>query len=145
MESKIQHRDSPGGTEIMTLRFLCRGHKLDPCLGNLDPTCCKVWQKKIWHKWTYLWNRNRLTDVENRLVVASGRMGEGGLTGSLELADANYYIWTGTKIPWKSLSVAKKEGGKMQCLGLQKELSLLLSFTTSVNVLQLLLSLNFSL
>ena len=25
---------------------------------------------KIWHKWTYLWNRNRLTDKENRLVIA---------------------------------------------------------------------------
>ena len=25
---------------------------------------------KIWHKWTYLKNRNRFTDIENRLVVA---------------------------------------------------------------------------
>ena len=24
---------------------------------------------KIWHKWTYLWNRNRLTDIERRLIV----------------------------------------------------------------------------
>ena len=29
-------------------------------------------ESKIWHKWTYLWNRNRLTDIENRLVVAKG-------------------------------------------------------------------------
>ena len=32
-------------------------------------------ESKIWHKWAYLQNRNRLTDVENRLAVA---MGEGG-------------------------------------------------------------------
>ena len=25
---------------------------------------------KIWHRWTYLQNRNRLTDIDNRLVVA---------------------------------------------------------------------------
>ena len=28
-----------------------------------------------WHKWTYLWNRNKLTDIEKRLVIAKG---EGG-------------------------------------------------------------------
>ena len=39
---------------------------------------------------TYLQNRNRLSDIENRLVVGEG---EGvGQTGSLGLADANYYI-----------------------------------------------------
>ena len=35
-------------------------------------------ESKIWHKWTYLWNRNRLTDIENRLAVASGEVGVGG-------------------------------------------------------------------
>ena len=29
-------------------------------------------ESKIWHRWTYLWNRNRLTDLENELVVTSG-------------------------------------------------------------------------
>ena len=29
-------------------------------------------ESKIWHKRTYLPNRNRLTDIENRLVVAKG-------------------------------------------------------------------------
>ena len=33
-------------------------------------------ESKLLHKWTYLWNRNRLTDKENRLVVAGGG-GEG--------------------------------------------------------------------
>ena len=28
-------------------------------------------ESKIWHQWIYLWiNRNRLTDIENRFVVA---------------------------------------------------------------------------
>ena len=29
-------------------------------------------ESKIWCKWTYLWNRNLLTDIENRLVIAKG-------------------------------------------------------------------------
>ena len=29
-------------------------------------------ESKIWHKWTYLRNENRLADVENRFVVAKG-------------------------------------------------------------------------
>ena len=38
--------------------------------------------------------RNRLTDIENKLVVAKERWGEleGGKTGHLGLTDANYYI-----------------------------------------------------
>ena len=39
--------------------------------------------------------KNKLTDMENRLVVAEGE-GEGvGWTGSLGLIDANYCIWSG--------------------------------------------------
>ena len=34
--------------------------------------------KKKWYKWTYLQNRNRLTDLENELMVAGvGRRVEG--------------------------------------------------------------------
>ena len=29
-------------------------------------------ESKIWHKWTYLQNRNRLTDIENKLMVTKG-------------------------------------------------------------------------
>jgi len=37
-------------------------------------------------------NRNRLTDMENRFVIAKGE-GEGvGWTGSLGLVDANYCV-----------------------------------------------------
>ena len=32
-------------------------------------------ESKIWHKRTYMQNRNRLSDTENRLVVARGVAG----------------------------------------------------------------------
>ena len=52
-------------------------------------------ESKIWHKWTYLQNRNRFMVIKNRLVIAKEK-GEGvGWTGSLELVDANYYIYNG--------------------------------------------------
>ena len=34
-------------------------------------------EAKTWQKWIYLWNRNRLTDIENRLAVAKGKRGWG--------------------------------------------------------------------
>ena len=41
----------------------------------------------------HLGNKNRLTNIQNRLVVARGEGGEGEeWIGSLGLADANYYI-----------------------------------------------------
>ena len=52
-------------------------------------------ESKIWHKWAYLQNRNRLTDIGNRLVVVKVE-GEGvGGTGSLGWVDANYSIQNG--------------------------------------------------
>ena len=37
-------------------------------------------ESKTWHKWNYLWNKNRPTDIENRLTVAKGeRVGKNGL------------------------------------------------------------------
>ena len=41
---------------------------------------------------TYLQYTNRLTDMENRLVVPKGVREGVGWTGSLELVDANYHI-----------------------------------------------------
>ena len=38
-------------------------------------------ESKIWHKWTYLQNRNRLMDIKNRLVVAKGEGGGSGMDG----------------------------------------------------------------
>ena len=34
-------------------------------------------ESKIWHRWTYL--QNRLTDIDNRLEVAKGKEGGGGM------------------------------------------------------------------
>ena len=49
-------------------------------------------KSKTWHKWIYLQNRNRFTDIESRFVVVKGE-GEGmRWTGSLGLIDTNYYI-----------------------------------------------------
>ena len=31
-----------------------------------------MWNLKKWYKWTYLQNRNRVTDVENKLMVTRG-------------------------------------------------------------------------
>ena len=36
-----------------------------------------MWNLKKWYKWTYLQNRNRATDVENKLLVTRGKRGEG--------------------------------------------------------------------
>ena len=39
-----------------------------------------MWNLKKRYKWTYLQNRNRLTDVENTLMVTKGeRWGDGGI------------------------------------------------------------------
>ena len=49
-------------------------------------------ESKIQHQRTDLQKRNRLTDTENRLVVAKGeRFGE-EMSGRLRLADTNYYM-----------------------------------------------------
>ena len=34
---------------------------------------------QIWRQWTYLWNRNQLTDLESGLVVATGMVSWGGI------------------------------------------------------------------
>ena len=47
---------------------------------------------KIRHKSIFLWNRNSLTDIDSRLVVAKQ---EGGVIGSLGLAYANYLMANG--------------------------------------------------
>ena len=34
-------------------------------------------ESKKWYKWTYLQNRNRVTDAENKLMVTKGEVGGG--------------------------------------------------------------------
>ena len=36
-----------------------------------------MWNLKKGYKWTYLQNRNRLIDIENKLVATKGEEGEG--------------------------------------------------------------------
>ena len=50
-------------------------------------------------QWTYLWNRNKPTDIENRFVVAEGEEGKGRI-GSLELAESKlvYTGWINKKV-----------------------------------------------
>ena len=49
-------------------------------------------ESTMWHKWTYLRNRNRLSDIEHKLVVAKRVEGEEqGWIMSLGLANANHY------------------------------------------------------
>ena len=34
-----------------------------------------MWNLEKWYKWTYLQNRNRVTDVKNKLMVTKGERG----------------------------------------------------------------------
>ena len=52
-------------------------------------------ESNIWHKWTYLQERNKLIDLENRLVVAKGEEDGEIWTGSSGCVDANFFIWNG--------------------------------------------------
>ena len=51
--------------------------------------------KKIGRKWAYLWNRNQIRGIENRLVIAKGEGGEMNKSGSLGLVNANWYTKNG--------------------------------------------------
>ena len=50
-------------------------------------------ESKIWHKWTYLWNRNRLTDIENRLVVAKEEGDGGGMDWEFGVSRCKLFIY----------------------------------------------------
>ena len=53
------------GLEIVTLKFFRNGKR------NTMWYYLHVWPK-IWYKWTYLPNRNRPTDIENKFMVTYG-------------------------------------------------------------------------
>ena len=54
----------------MTFTNLSERSKSDTERQIYDIAC--MWNLKKWYKWTYLQNRNRLTDVENKLMVIRG-------------------------------------------------------------------------
>ena len=51
-----------------------------------------MWNLKKWYKWTYLQNINRVTDVENKLMVTKGERGGEGQLGRLGLTYTHYYL-----------------------------------------------------
>ena len=51
------------------------------CVGEPYDLICGHVESKTWHKCSYLQNRNRLIDMENRLAVANGEKGGGGMAG----------------------------------------------------------------
>ena len=46
-------------------------------------------ETKIWHKRTYLQNRNRLIDIDSRLMVAKGEEGGGGMDWEFGISRGN--------------------------------------------------------
>ena len=57
-------------------------------------------ESKILHRWTYQWNRNRLTDIENRLAAAERGRGEGGMDRECEVSRCEllYREWIDHKV-----------------------------------------------
>ena len=51
------------------------------------------WNLKKQYKWTYLQNRNRLTDLENEFMVTGGKSGREGQTGNLRLTRTDREAW----------------------------------------------------
>ena len=47
-----------------------------------------MWNLEKWYKWTYLQNRNRVTDVKNKLMVTKGERGGGN-----KLRDWDWHIY----------------------------------------------------
>ena len=46
-------------------------------------------ESNMWHRWTYLQNRNRLADIENKFMVAKGKGDGGGI--NQDLSDTDHY------------------------------------------------------
>ena len=57
-------------------------------------------ESKIWHNWTYPWNRNRTRDIENWLVVAKGVGGGRGLDWEFGISRCKlvYIGWINNKV-----------------------------------------------
>ena len=55
-------------------------------------------KSKIWCKWTYLWIRNRLIDIKNRLVVAKGGEGEMSWEFGGSRCKLLYIEWVNNKV-----------------------------------------------
>ena len=60
--------------ESIMLNEISQTEKDKCCMISL---ICGILKK--WYKWTYLGNRNRPTDIENKLTVTKGKGGGGGI------------------------------------------------------------------
>ena len=57
-------------------------------------------ESEIWYKWTYLQNRNRLTDIENKFMVTKGER-EGGINWEFGISRYKLlYIKLISGVPW---------------------------------------------
>ena len=56
--------------EIITLGEVNQTEK-----GYLSYDIAYMWNLKKWYKWTYIQNRNRPTDIENKPMVTKGERG----------------------------------------------------------------------
>ena len=71
----LSHQGSPRISEWVVYPF-CKGCSRPrnwtrvSCIAGRFFTSWATRESKVWYKWTYPWNRNRVTDIENRLVVA---------------------------------------------------------------------------
>ena len=71
----------------------------------------------IWHKQTYLQNRNRFTDVENRLVVAKVEVGGSGMDGEFWVSRCKLFY-----LEWISNEVLPySTGNYIQSLGIDHD------------------------
>ena len=110
----------------------------------------KIKNKKKWYKWTYLQNRNRLTDLENKLMLTSGEgWGEGIVREfGIDMYTLLYLKWitnkdllysTGNSAEWYVAAwMGGESGGRMDtCIWIAESLcrapetitTLLISFT----------------
>ena len=73
---------------------------------------------KIWYKWTYLWNRNRLTDIESRLCDYQEGKSGAGIDWELMISrcklwwyiEKNVYIWRKGKVDGRKGKVKGRKG-----------------------------------
>ena len=76
-------------------------------------------EPKIWHKWTHLQKRNRLTDIERRLSVAKGKQEEEGVgwMGSLGVSRCKllYLKWISQEV------LLYSTGNYIQSLGIDHD------------------------
>ena len=74
----IFFNDFPSSPVVRTLHFHYGGARVHLWLGIWDLVCFTAWQiffilnRNKCYKWTYLQNRNRLTEFENKLMVTKG-------------------------------------------------------------------------